>query len=81
MNLGLFPIEAKDEIEMLHRLDMAAHLIAQKTQHSPRVHVARPLANDVSEQLFRVIGSSGPKRRDRLHELCVHPDTPIHKAD
>jgi hypothetical protein len=76
MNLGLFPIEAKNLIEMLHRLGMAAHLIAQKTDHSPPVHVVRPLTNDVPEQLLRLIGSAGLIGGDRLHELCVHAGTP-----
>src|SRR5207245_4916323 len=59
MNLRLFPIEAENQIEMVHRLGVAAGLVAQKTDHSLRIHVVRPPANDFSEQLFCLIGSAG----------------------
>jgi len=35
-------------------------LVVQKTDHSLRIHVIWPPPNDVSEKLFRVVGSSGP---------------------
>src|SRR5262245_66365038 len=44
VNLGLFAIKAKDQIEMFDRLGMTARLVAKKTNHSPCVHVVWPLA-------------------------------------
>jgi hypothetical protein len=67
MNLGLFPIQAKNPIEMVHRLGVAARLIAEKADHSLRIDIVRPPADDVSEQPFRLIGSSGLKGGYRLH--------------
>jgi len=77
MNLGLFPIQAKNHIEMIHRFSVAARLVAQKTDHSLRIHVVRPLANDFSEQTFRLIGSSAIASI-RLASMTA---LPTHRAD
>jgi hypothetical protein len=65
--LGLFWIEAENHVETVHRLGVAVRLVTQKTDHSLRIHVVWLPASDFSEQLFRLIGSSGVIGGYRLH--------------